>query len=326
VKGVFQATKQAFLYALDRETGEPIWPIEERPVPQSDVPGEQLAPTQPFPTRPAAYDLQGRQPDHLIDWTPEIYERAYAIAEANDMFAPLFNPPIVPGQSQGNGRACPGATGGTNITGPAVADPVNGIVFTTSHSGCGTYSLMPGSESPLDSELQTGTTYSDWSRASGRGGGGRGGGGGPTDVDGLDIWKGPDGRISAIDMNTGDYLWVIPNGDAPQDEQDFIRNHPLLQGIELDELDYNRGRGGHAAMVVTPNLLLASGQTAEGTPHLFAIDKMTGERVGAIEVPAQTRYGMSSWEHDGHQYVIIQLSDGLAAFGLPAAMPQSSGY
>ena len=92
VKGVFQATKQAFVYALDRETGEPIWPIEERPVPQSSVPGEKLAATQPFPTRPAPYDLQGRTEEHLIEYTPAIKQRAMEVAEAGNFFAPLFNP------------------------------------------------------------------------------------------------------------------------------------------------------------------------------------------------------------------------------------------
>ena len=69
-------------------------------------------------------------------------------------------------------------------------------------------------------------------------------------------------------------------------------------------------------MVVTPTLLLASGQTSDGTPHLFAIDKRTGERVGAVELPGPSRYGMSSWVHDGKQYVIIQLQDGLVALTL----------
>ena len=316
VKGLFQATKQVFLYALDRETGEPIWPIEERPVPQSTAPGEQLAPTQPFPTRPAPYDLQGRQPEHLIDYTPEIYERAYQIAEENDLFAPLFNPPIVPGISTGNGRVCPGGGGGSNITGPAVADPVAGVIFITSQTGgCGATTLVPGIESPLDSPEQTGVTYSQYSR-----GGGGGGGGNPT-LEGLDLWKGPEGRIVAIDLNTGEHLWTIPNGDAPQADQDFIRNHPLLQGVP--NVMVNRGRGGHSAMVVSPNLLFASGMDADNQPMLFAIDKTTGERVGAIEIPGVTRYGMSSWEHNGHQYVLVQLQDGLAAFGLPAAMPQA---
>jgi glucose dehydrogenase len=319
IKGLFQATKQAFLYALDRETGEPIWPIEERPVPQSNVPGERLSATQPFPTRPAPFDLQGRTEEHLIDYTPEIRQRALQVARDNDLFAPMFNPPTTVDDPAGPARVCPGDTGGVNITGPAVGDPVQGVIFITSHSACGSHSVMPASESPLDSPEQTGVTYSDWS--AGRGGGQGGRGRAPT-VDGLDIWKGPVGRISAIDLNTGEYLWVIPNGDAPRAEQEAIRSHPLLQGVpNIDEIA-NRGRGGHAAMVVSPNLLFASGMTADNEPHLFAIDKRTGERVGQIPLPGQTRYGMSSWEHDGHQYIIVQLQDGLAAFGLPAAMPQ----
>jgi hypothetical protein len=87
----------------------------------------------------------------------------------------------------------------------------------------------------------------------------------------------------------------------------------------------NRGRAGLAPLTVTPNMLLAAGQLADDTPVLFGIDKMTGERIGAVEIPGISRYGMSSWEHNGHQYIIIQLQDGLAAFGLPAAMPQASG-
>jgi glucose dehydrogenase len=315
VKGVFQATKQAFLYALDRETGEPIWPIEERPVPQSTAPGEQLSPTQPFPTRPAPFDLQGRSEEHLIDYTPEIYARALELAEEYNLLAPLFDPPTVMGDPAGPAWVCPGGGGGANITGPAVADPVNGIVFVTSQSNCSQETLMPASESPLDSPEQTGTTYSQLSR----------GVGGPRvrvpTMEGLDIFKGPEGRIVAIDLNTGDHLWTIPNGDAPQDDQDFIRNHPMLQGVP--NVQYNRGRSGHAAMVVSPNLLFASGVDADNQPMLFAIDKMSGERVGSIEIPGVSRYGMSSWEHNGHQYVIVQLADGLAAFGLPAAIPQA---
>ncbi|MGD2047596.1 MAG: PQQ-binding-like beta-propeller repeat protein, partial [Gemmatimonadota bacterium] len=244
VKGVFQATKQAFVYALNRETGEPIWPIEERPVPQSRVPGEQLSPTQPFPTRPAAFDLQGRNESMLIDYTPEIHERALAIAQDNDMFSVLFQPPTHTDDPAGPAAQCPGGAGGANITGAEVADPVNGIMFITSQSNCGQAYVMPADESPLDGPQQTGVTHSAFSRAQG---GGRGRA--PT-LDGLDLWKGPVGRISAVDMNTGEYLWVIPNGDAPQEEQDFIRNHPLLQGLDLDESDYNRGRSGHSAMVV----------------------------------------------------------------------------
>ncbi len=110
---------------------------------------------------------------------------------------------------------------------------------------------------------------------------------------------------------------MIPNGDASEAEQERLRNHPLLQG--LDPALTNPGRGGHSAMVVTPNLLLASGQTSDGVRNLFAIDKLTGERVGTVPFPEgwNTRYGMSSWAHEGRQYVMIQLSGGLAALALP---------
>jgi len=334
VKGIYQATKQAFLYALNRETGEPIWPIEERPVPQSQVPGERLSPTQPFPTRPAPYDLQGRTPEQLIDYTPEIYERAYQIAEENNLFMAFFEPPRHQGDPRGPARVCPGDSGGTNITGPAVGDPVNGIIFVTSSSGCSSMNVAPAIESPLDGPTQSGTTHSDFSAFRGSwpiagqepaagGGGGRGFGRGPT-LDGLDLFKGPSSRIVAIDMNTGEHLWTIPTGIASQEQQDAIRNHPLLQGLDLDESVYNPGRGGHATMTVTPNMLLASGININGDPVLFAIDKQTGERRAEVEIPAPTRYGLSSWEHNGHQYIIVQLQDGLAAFGLPAAMPQAA--
>ena len=116
-------------------------------------------------------------------------------------------------------------------------------------------------------------------------------------------------------MNTGEHAWMIPNGDARQAQQDQIRNHPLLQGVP--GVQTNRGRSGHSVMVVTPNLLFASGQTADDEWKLFAIDKRTGERLGEVPIPGSTRYGLSSWVHEGKQYIIIQLNSGLAALALP---------
>ncbi len=319
IKGIFQATKQGFVYALDRATGEPIWPIEEREVAQSTVPGEKLSPTQPYPTKPAPFELQGRQEEHLIDYTPEIRQMAYDYAKENNLFFPLFNPPVVEGSEHDNwpgaGYVCPGGGGGVNIYSPAVADPVNGILYVASASGCSAAKLMPGKDSPLDGAHQTGVTHSEWSRSTA---GGFGGGGARPDraeIDGLPIWKGPVGRIVAIDMNTGDHLFTIPHGDAPLDQQDAIRNHPLLQGVP--GVMANRGRSGHSPMVVTPTLLVAAGQTTDGAWNLFAIDKRTGQRLGAVPIPGATRYGMSSWVHEGKQYVVVQLSDGLAAYALP---------
>ena len=311
IPAVFQATKQAILYAFNRETGEPIWPIEERPVPPSRVPGEQTAPTQPFPTRPAPFEFLGRSEDHLIDYTPEVRQRALEVARDGDLFVPMFNPPTYVGDPDGSGRICPSDGGGVNITGAPVADPVAGVMFISSVSSCGNLLVAPAIDSPLDGPHQTGVTHSAFSAYQGS----PGGGGAEPTLDGLPIWKGPAGRISAVDLNTGEYLWVIPNGDAPQQQQDVIRNHPLLQGV--DNVMVNRGRSGQAAMVATSTLLLAGGQSADDTWTLFAIDKQTGERVGAVELPGPTRYGMSSWVHEGKQYIIIQLVDGLAAMALP---------
>jgi quinoprotein glucose dehydrogenase len=320
IKGIFQATKQSFVYALNRETGEPIWPIEERPVPASTVPGEKLSPTQPFPTKPAPFDLQGRTEEHLIDYTPEIRQKVLEYAKKNNLFVPLFNPPVVADSPEANwpgaGLACPGGGGGANIYSPAVADPIAGIFYVASSSGCSTYTLMPGKESPLDKNQPTGRTHSEWSRAAGAGASRRGGlRPDLAKLDGLSIWKGPVGRITAIDMNTGEHLWVIPNGDAEEEEQEEIRNHPLLQGV--NGVMTNPGRRGFPVMVVTPTLLITAGQTSDGKWNLFAIDKKTGERLGAVEIPGDTNYGMSSWVHKGKQYVLVQLDDGLAAIALP---------
>ena len=312
IPGVFQVTKQSFVYALNRETGEPIWPIEERPVKQSKVPGEQLSPTQPWPTKPAPFDLQGRTEADLIDFTLEIRQRALEYARANDLFVELFEPPTHRGGTDGPVLICPGGGGGANITGPPVADPVEGVLFISSASGCTQVLLGSGAESPLDGPEQTGTTHSDWSRVIGDLGGNRAD---QATLDGLSIWKGPVGRIVAIDMNTGEHRWTIPHGDAPEEDQAAIRNHPLLRGVA--GVDTNIGRPGHSAMTATPTLLLATGRTSDGTPHLFGIDKRTGERVGQVEIPDVSTYGMSSWVHEGKQYIMVQLPNGLAAMALP---------
>jgi len=191
------------------------------------------------------------------------------------------------------------------------------VMFVASSSGCSTYTLMPGAESPLDAEKPTGTTPSEWSRATGAGAGRRRGQIRPeqANIDGLSIWKGPVGRITAIDMNTGEHLWVIPHGDAEEEDQEAIRNHPMLQGVS--GVPTNPGRRGFPVMVVTPTLLITAGQTSDGTWNLFAIDKSTGQRMGAVKIPGETGYGMSSWVHESKQYVLVQLEDGLAAMALP---------
>ena len=364
IPGVFQATKQAILYAFNRQTGEPIWGFEERPVPASKVPGEKLSPTQPFPIKPAPYEFIGRSEAHVIDYTPQVRDLAVQRARQQGLLVPPFNPPTHRGNAEkaGPGRFCPGETGGTNITHPPAADPTTGIIYIPSHSGCGARQVVPGKE--LDCFGQTGKTVVDWVPTSagctgasveaaiemypeaaktagavpGRGAtaaggeagdaaGARGGGAGAArgagapggaaaddPLAGLPLFKGPVGRITAIDLNTGEHLWVMPNGDAPQQVQDAIRANPLLKGVEVNP---NVGRAALGGVMVTATMLLAPGQTADGQPYLFAIDKRTGQRLGKIPTAGMSRYGMMTYMHEGKQYIVVQLSNGLQAFALP---------
>ena len=162
IPGVFQATKQAILYAFNRQTGEPIWGFEERPVPASKVPGEKLSPTQPFPIKPAPYEFIGRSEEHLIDYTPEIKALARKRALATDAVRAAVQSADASRQSRkaGPGRFCPGETGGTNITHPPAADPTTGIIYIPSGSGCGSREVVPGNE--LDCFGQTGKTVTPW--------------------------------------------------------------------------------------------------------------------------------------------------------------------
>ena len=310
IPGVFQATKQAFLYAFNRETGEPIWPIEERAVPQSDVPGEKLSPTQPFPTKPAPYDLQGLTEDDLIDFTPEL--RRNAIQALQDVrIGPLFLPPLHRDNEFGLRGAlwCPGDSGGTNITHPPAADPETGIIYVLSQKGCTGRVLIPGEEADATQENTTGKTVADFSVY----GGPRST---PTTIDALPIFKPPYGRLTAIDLNTGEHLWWIPRGETPRS----ILDHPALQGVDVG----NTGRAGGGSVMVTGSLLLLSGIGSDESPYLYAHDKRTGELVGKVRLPAHSSYGMMSYLHQGVQYLVVQLPDRLLTLKLPEGPPTSS--
>jgi len=304
VPGVFQATKQAFLYSFNRETGEPIWPIVERPVPQSEVPGEQLSPTQPFPTKPAPYDIQELSVDGLIDFTPELRQEALDIV-ADYKLGGLFNPPMQKDNPEGliGSAWCPGELGGTNITGPPAADPETGIIYTISRTNCGWRTIVPGEERDLLLERPTGVTIAEFAVGMGTPNGVRG----PR---GLPLEKPPYSRITAIDLNTGDHLWWIPNGGTPR----FIQNHPALQGLEIPPT----GNINHSALMITPTMLLHTAIGDDGeTPYLFSVNKATGERMGSVESPGLGMYGMMSYMHDGRQRIVLQTPGQLAAFSLP---------
>jgi len=137
----------------------------------------------------------------------------------------------------------------------------------------------------------------------------------PQTIDGLSIWKGPVGRITAIDLNTGEHLWMIPNGDASEAVQNNIRNNPLVQG--LTNVPTNVGRTGHASLMATSTLLFATGQGSDSVPYLFAVDKRTGARLGKVRLPANSQYGMMTYIHDGKQYVVVQLPGRLYTLKLP---------
>jgi len=300
---VVQVTKQSFAYTLNRETGEPIWPIEERPVPASLIPGEKLSETQPFPTRPAPYDVQGLTEDDLIDFTPELRQRMIEILEEFQT-GPLFNPPLHQDNDLGKKAAlwCPGDIGGVNIDGPAAADPASGILYVTSRKHCSYRIPAPGAIRDALIEAPTGTTLSQYVVLPGYGA--------VQGPDGLNMFKPPYSRITAIDMNTGDHLWWIPVGETP----DRVKNHPALQGKDIP----NTGFGTEVApMVVTKTLLIYAGSGGPGTPYLYAVDKATGEQLARIEAPAKSSYGMMTYMHDGRQYIMLQTGPKLTAMALP---------
>ncbi len=299
---VVQVTKQAFAYTFNRETGEPVWPIEERPVPEGLIPGEALSRTQPFPTRPAAYDLQGLTHDDLLDFTPELRQAAIEALE-DYVIGPMFTPPLHRDNDLGKVASmwCPGDVGGTNIDGTPAADPETGILYVTSQKGCGSRIMIPGAERDAREARPTGVTVSDWAV---------GGGAGVRRVQGLPIFKPPYSRITAIDMNTGEHLWWIPVGETPG----AVLNNPQLEGIDVG----NTGTGRQAAQIVTRTLLMYTGEGSDGTSYLFAVDKASGEELGRVALPAMPRYGMMTYLHDGMQHVVVQAPNTLIGLRLPA--------
>ena len=286
IKAVAITSKQANTYVFNRVTGEPVWPIEERPVPQGDVPGEWYSPTQPFPTKPPAYDQQGVTIEDLIDFTPEL--RAEAIAMLDDyVWGPFFTPPSLiderPGGTQGT-MVVPGLVGGTDWNGAGV-DPETGILYVPSvHSG--TVVGLARSEHPRSDV--------DWAMKGARQ---------IPGPQGLPLFKPPYGRLVAIDLNKGDILWTIANGDGPRD-------HPAIAHLDLPPL----GQGGRVAPLITKTLVfLGDGADVGGAflprgsgSRMFrAYDKATGDRVWEMELPGGTTAAPISYLADGRQYIVV---------------------
>ena len=332
LKAVAQPTKQANLYVFDRVTGQPVWPIEERPVPKGDVPGEWYSPTQPFPTRPAGYDRQSVSIDDLIDFTPELRAEAEKIV-ARYKIGPMFTPPVV-SKREGPIATLTLATagGGTNWAGGSY-DPELHRVFVYSQSSLTALGLVPPPPGMSDMNYIQGTA-TEGARRSGGAGSTAGadspaastparaaeGGGLVLNVRGLPLIKPPYGRISAIDLDKGEIVWQVAHGETP----DNIRNHPDLKGLNLPRT----GRPGIIGTLVTKTLVIAGESGFFTTPSgergamLRAYDKITGKEVGAVYMPAPQSGSPMTYRLNGKQYIVVAVSGGaysgeLLAFRLP---------
>ena len=325
VKAVAQPTKHAFLFVFNRETGEPIWPIEERPVPQSDAPKERTSPTQPFPTRPAPFDRQGIGENDLLDLTPALKTEAIEVAKRYKL-GPMFTPPVV---SSLDGPLAtvqvPSEVGGANWPGGSF-DPEHNFLYIHSHTNAFMNALVPATPAQSDMGYISGQARAGGAGARGGGpGGGRaagpGGGGRAGTVQGLPLVKPPYDRITAYNMNTGEIVWQKTHSSTP----DEIRNHAALKGLDLPRL----GQPGRTFIgVLTTKTLVIAG---EGGVHtnaagkrvalLRAYDKLTGADAGEVEMPARQTGSPMSYQIDGRQFIVLAVSSGdgaeLLAYSLP---------
>ena len=299
VKAVAQVSKQGFTYVFDRETGDPVWPIEERPVEtDTDLEGEVLSPTQPFPTQPPPFEYQGVVEDDLVDFTPEI--RAMAVeAVSNFRLGPLYTPPMLShdGGLQGTIQR-PHVGGGAGWAGAGV-DPETGMLYVSSVNR---FSVLKYHTPDPAEGGNLRYTFS-----------GLAAGIQPQMPQGLPLLKPPYSRYTAIDLNQGEHAWMHPNGDG-----DRIRNHPLLRDLDLPPVGGD-GRGGP---VVTSTLLISalSAGGTEGGPRLIARDKATGDIVAWVDLPAGPIGTPMTYLHDGRQHIALTIGGDvpeLVALALP---------
>ena len=307
IKALVVPTKQSYMFVLDRATGEPVWPIPEVPVEQGDVPGEWYSPTQPIPTKPPPVDrVELLSVDDLIDYTPELRAQAEEVFSRHTIGS-IYTPPTVANAEGMLGTlAWPSSTGGVNWPG-ASFDPETGLFYVYTKTQIGVLGLVNDPErSDMDfiRGRPEGVSSQDAS----------------TNVRGLPIIKPPWGRITAINLNTGDIAWQIPHGEAP----DTIRNHEALGGIDIGRT----GWPGRIGVLVTSTLVIAgeSGlyttETGEEGAMLRAYDKATGADIGAVYMPAPQSGTPMTYEMNGQQYIVVATSGGgrsgeLLAFRLP---------
>jgi quinoprotein glucose dehydrogenase len=277
IKAAAQVTKQAFCFVFDRVTGRPVWPIEERPAPPTPMPGDRAWPTQPFPTKPAPFDRQGVTEDDLIDFTPELKEKARRILKKY-RHGPLYTPPTLEKTIE-----MPGWVGGASWAGAAV-DPETGILYVPSI----THPMWAQLKKPLSVFATVDYSLGEFGEYLE----------GPRE---LPLFKPPYGRITAIDLNTGEHRWMVPHGEGPKD-------HPALRHLNLPDLGINR-RG---FLIATRSLLLAvqEGSWFNTAPpkypaKLRAFDKATGRLLAEIPLPAHATGAPITYRADGRQYIVV---------------------
>lgn len=287
IKALAQVNKSAFIFVFDRTNGQPVWPIEERPAPQGHVPGEWYSPTQPYPTKPAAFDRQGVTEADLADYTPEIKAEALKVASQFNL-GPIYTPPIVKDDGGKAGTLqLPGAGGGANWMSASV-DPETGMIY------------IPSVTSPYVSSLVPGGTRSEMQYIAG-------GGGASTTVMGLPLIKGPYGRITAIDLNTGDHTWMIPNGKPA----DNLVNNPALKAAGIDASNW--GGGQRSPILITKSMLV------EGSADLRFVDKKTGAEIYDMSLGGALGGGTITYTVNGRQFLVAVMNGANASNGNPAS-------
>jgi quinoprotein glucose dehydrogenase len=333
IKAVSIMGKQVMVYTFDRETGEPVWPIEERPVPQSDVPGEKTSVTQPFPTKPPPYDHQGVTTDGLIDFTPELRAEAQRLLERYRT-GPIFTPTVV--SSLDGSITAFRSSGGTNWPGGAF-DPETQTLYAPSYTSLVTVGLLPPPNEEFSDiayvrgNVLTGVRFipttgdatgADTPAPSPRRSyGGVGASTATPNPQGLPFMKPPYGKLTAIDMNQGEILWQVAHGETP----DAIRHHPSLAGLEIPRT----GQRGAVGALVTKTLVIMGDPLVTTTPDhprgamLRAYDKRTGDEVGTVDMPAPQTGSPMTYMVNGQQYIVVAVSGGnysgeYLAFRLPS--------
>jgi quinoprotein glucose dehydrogenase len=303
IKAVMQANKNGFVYVFDRTNGEPVWPIVETPVPQSIVEGEATSATQPIPSKPPAFDRQGITLDDLIDFTPALRSQALELID-NFTIGPLYTPPSPWIEAGNQGTLTLPSTWGAGNWNTGAFDPETGMYFAVSYTKADNLGIAPTS-----SESAT-MTHSLSREAPG-----------VPNIQGIPLLKPPYGRVTALDMNTGELAWTVANGDGPRD-------HPLLKDLDLPPL----GIPNRPAPLVTKSLLFVgegsdavvgtvpgAGGAYDGPDTGFdeswrwgtlfrAFDKSSGNTVFEIDLSAGTTGAPMTYMHEGKQYIVVAVS------------------